>query len=371
MLAKLVGRVQGFPSRGIFLVLTLLALVSVTSGCAGLTSSNAKPQTPPPPPPSSLAITTSSLPAGQTGAAYQGALAASGGSTPFTWSLSTGTLPTGLSLSASSGAISVTPSASGSFNFTGYVSDSTSPTKLTATKSFSITIATAGPQPLAITTTALAQGQTGQPYSVTLQATGGTPGYTWSIAVGQLPTGLQLAATSGQISGTPSASGQFNFTAQVTDTASPPATVAKALTLLVSTLPAMDQYGGLLSAPSPNGGTGFFRVEKNNGRWALITPAGNMTWYRGVQNAESNTINGAVLTSKYGGDAHSWARDRNRRLTGWNFNILGEETACSELPFGCYGGGASNSPKLSYLFLAPVSLDCVLNPGGVAITRSE
>src|SRR5712691_8309509 len=142
MLARLVGRIRGFDSGDVFLVLTLLALVSVMSGCAGLTS---KAQTQSPPPPSSLAITTSSLPAGQTGAAYQGTLAASGGSTPYTWSLNTGTLPTGLSLSASSGAISGTPSASGSFNFTGYVSDSTSPTKLTATKSFSITIATAGP----------------------------------------------------------------------------------------------------------------------------------------------------------------------------------------------------------------------------------
>src|SRR5258708_20867274 len=50
MLARLVGRIQGFSSGGIFLALTLFALVSVMSGCAGLTSSNAKPQTPTPTP---------------------------------------------------------------------------------------------------------------------------------------------------------------------------------------------------------------------------------------------------------------------------------------------------------------------------------
>src|SRR5713226_3550117 len=50
MLARLVGRVQGFPGGDVFLVLTLLALVSVASGCAGLTSGKAQSQTPTPTP---------------------------------------------------------------------------------------------------------------------------------------------------------------------------------------------------------------------------------------------------------------------------------------------------------------------------------
>jgi hypothetical protein len=95
------------------------------TGCAGLTSGTAKSQTPTP---TSLAITTSSLPAAQTGAVYQGTLAASGGSTPYSWSLSTGTLPAGLSLSASSGAISGAPSAPGTSSFTVKVTDSASKT---------------------------------------------------------------------------------------------------------------------------------------------------------------------------------------------------------------------------------------------------
>jgi len=126
MLDRLVGRIRGFDSGDVFLVLTLLALVSVASGCTGLTSPKAQAQIPTPSP--TLAITTSSLPAGQTGAAYQGTLAASGGSTPYTWSLSTGALPTGLSLNANSGAISGAPSASGTSSFTVQVKDSVSKT---------------------------------------------------------------------------------------------------------------------------------------------------------------------------------------------------------------------------------------------------
>src|SRR5258708_23333078 len=104
MLVRLVGRIRGFDSGDVFLVLTLLALVSVASGCTGLTSPKAQAQTPTPSP--TLAITTSILPAGQTGAAYQGTLAASGGSAPSTWSLRTGAPPTWLSCNTNSASMS-------------------------------------------------------------------------------------------------------------------------------------------------------------------------------------------------------------------------------------------------------------------------
>jgi hypothetical protein len=54
-----------------------------------------------------LAITTTSLPAGTDGSAYSQTLAASGGAPPFTWSAPA--LPSGLSLAPSTGAISGTP----------------------------------------------------------------------------------------------------------------------------------------------------------------------------------------------------------------------------------------------------------------------
>ena len=85
-----------------------------------------------------LLITTASLPAAGVGVAYSQTLAASGGITPYSWSLASGTLPGGLSL-ATNGLISGTPNATGTFDFTVQVADSTS---VTTNKAFSITVAT-------------------------------------------------------------------------------------------------------------------------------------------------------------------------------------------------------------------------------------
>src|SRR6266849_3179183 len=140
MLARLVGRIQGFPSRDIFLVLALLALVSVMNGCTGLTSPKAQAQTPTPTPtPSALSITTTSLAPGQTGQQYSLTLAATGGTPSYTWSISSGTLPTGLALGAASGQISGTPTATGQFSFTVAVKASASSPQ-TATKPLPLVI---------------------------------------------------------------------------------------------------------------------------------------------------------------------------------------------------------------------------------------
>ncbi len=71
----------------------------------------------------SLAVVTSGLPSAAVGAAYGAQLAASGGAGSYTWSLSSGSLPAGLSLSAASGVISGTPTATGTASFTVGVSD--------------------------------------------------------------------------------------------------------------------------------------------------------------------------------------------------------------------------------------------------------
>jgi len=61
-----------------------------------------------------LSVTSSSLPSGKVGTAYSTTLAASGGISPYTWSITSGTLPAGLSLNPSTGAISGTPTAAAS-----------------------------------------------------------------------------------------------------------------------------------------------------------------------------------------------------------------------------------------------------------------
>jgi len=158
--------------------------------------------------PAPLSITTASLAGGQVAVAYSQTLQASEGTGNYSWSVSGGSLPAGLTLS-SSGQISGTPSLLGTANFSVKVTDTASGS---ATRALSITIAaalTSGGCPPAT-------GIAGQAYSATLSASGGTPPYVWTIAGGQLPSGLALS-TSGQISGTPSTAGNFNFGIKVSD----------------------------------------------------------------------------------------------------------------------------------------------------------
>ena len=71
-----------------------------------------------------LVLTTTSLPGGTVGVAYSQALAATGGSTPYAWSLAAGTLPAGLTLNTTTGVIAGTPTTAGTSSFTARVADS-------------------------------------------------------------------------------------------------------------------------------------------------------------------------------------------------------------------------------------------------------
>jgi len=84
-----------------------------------------------------LTITTVSLPAGMVGEAYSATPEATGGATPYTWSVSAGSLPAELSLNPATGKISGTPTESGTVNFTIKVTDSTTPAQ-EATEELSI-----------------------------------------------------------------------------------------------------------------------------------------------------------------------------------------------------------------------------------------
>src|ERR1017187_1076751 len=86
---------------------------------------------------SSLAITTTTLPAGSIGGAYSQTLAATGGTSPYTWSLYSGALPAGLSLAASTGVISGAPTTAGTASFVVEVRDNVGNT---ATSQLSISI---------------------------------------------------------------------------------------------------------------------------------------------------------------------------------------------------------------------------------------
>lgn len=186
----------------------------------------------------SIVITPASLPGAAVGTAYSQTLTASGGQAPYTWSISTGSLPVGMTLNASTGLISGTPTLPGSATFTVVATDS-----IRATGQASFTIAIAASGTVTITTTSLPDATIGTAYSQTVTATGGTTPYSWSITSGTLPAGLMLNASSGVISGTPTSAATATFTVTVTDAGNVTAkqalsiTTAAALTVTPTSLP--------------------------------------------------------------------------------------------------------------------------------------
>ncbi len=152
----------------------------------------------PKPKPESLSISTTSLPSGTIGTAFSASLNATGGTTPYKWSLTAGTLPAGLSLSIA-GVLSGTPTAlANATSLTFKVADAGRPAQ-NKSVTLSLTIA---PRPLVVTTSSFPGGQVGIAYTANLAASGGTAPYKWSLSSGTLPGGLSLSS-SGAITGTP------------------------------------------------------------------------------------------------------------------------------------------------------------------------
>ena len=173
-----------------------------------------------------LTITTAALPNATLNYGYGATLTAAGGVQPYSWSLTSGSLPNGLGLNSQTGMISGTPTVTGNYPFTVQVTDSESqPASISA--GLAINVAGTLAQ-LTITTASLPSGTQNSPYVTALAATGGVTPYTWSIASGILPSGLNLNPSTGVIGGTPNGGGVSNFTVKVTDSELPSASTTAA-----------------------------------------------------------------------------------------------------------------------------------------------
>ena len=212
-----------------------------------------------------LKITTTSLPEVMAGASYTQTLAASGGTSPYHWKLTSGTLPQGLSLVGSTGVLSGSTAQTGQFSLTFQVTDSSWPTQFTASQTFVLQVSSS----LQISTTLLPEITAGTAYDAPVDGVGGMTPYHWSISAGSLPSGISLGSTTGVFTGTTSKTGQFNFTVTLTDSSSPPQVVSQALGVTVvaaqSTVADFyvaadgnDNWSGTLSAPNSNGTDGPF-----------------------------------------------------------------------------------------------------------------
>jgi hypothetical protein len=241
-------------------------------------------------------VTGAVLPGGTQGGSYSTGLTGSGG-TPasYSWSQTAGTMPPGLSISAS-GVISGTPTTTiGSpFSFTVQLTDGTT----TDTKVMSLAINSS----LSFTTGSPMPGWTQNgpnSYNQAFSKTGGTSPFTWAITAGNLPTGITLNTSTGVLSGIPTATGLFNFSAQVSDSAGATANSVP-LSIQINPVPTVQNTGipqGTQGTPYPGGAV--LGVTNNTGtppfNWTSVPtpPIAGMTLSGGGTLSGTPTANGA------------------------------------------------------------------------------
>jgi len=156
-----------------------------------------------------ISFTQASLAGGTAGTAYAGTLSVTGGTAPYTYAVTSGALPTGMLLSVA-GALSGTPTVSGSFPVTVTATDNYG---FTANHVYTLAI---GAPAIGFAQASLSNGTAGTAYAQTLSANGGTAPYTYAVTAGALPAGMSLS-TAGALGGTPTVAGNFNVTVTATD----------------------------------------------------------------------------------------------------------------------------------------------------------
>ncbi len=190
-----------------------------------------------------------------------------GGTTPFTFTVSNGSLPAGLSLNASTGALTGTPTSStGSpFSFTITATDASG---AATNQVYTVVIDPA----LTVTTTTLPGWTVGQSYSQAVAVTGGIGAHTFAVTAGGLPPGLSLNDTSGVLSGTPTttSTSPYSFTVTATDAAGVTASASYSVTInadptLNATLPNWNANQPYSATVAGSGGTAPFTFTVTTG----------------------------------------------------------------------------------------------------------
>jgi hypothetical protein len=232
-----------------------------------------------------ITLSPNGLPAGSVNTAYNQTITANGGVAPYTYTVSSGALPTGLTLT-SAGALTGTPTASGQsfFNI-----KATAASGCAGTLAYALTISSNCPT-ITVNPATLPNGQAGTSYSQQLSASGGTAPYTFALAAGSsLPNGLTLSGA-GLLSGTPTVFGSFNFTVQATATGGCTGTRAYTLTI---TAPCAAITVNPSSLPNGTVGTAYNQTATatgGTGPYTFTVSAGTLP--NGLSLASSGALTG-------------------------------------------------------------------------------
>ena len=190
-----------------------------------------------------ITLSPPSLPGGTVGAAYNQTITASGGSGPYKFTVVGGTLPAGLTLS-SAGALTGTPTAAGTFNFTIGATDANG---CAGSAAYAVAVSPAVCPPVSIAPASLPQATVGVAYRQTFSASGGAAPYTFTVSSGTLPGGLTLSAA-GVLSGSPTLAGVFNFVVTATDVNGCTGNQAYSLTVGTAPCPTISFFPATLPA---------------------------------------------------------------------------------------------------------------------------
>jgi hypothetical protein len=377
----------------------LAALIVTLQGCGGGTNSaNSQSSSQQDPPVAHLVISTPSLPNGQVGTTYSATLTATGGTAPYIWSVTVGTLPGGLALNSATGAITGTPTqVVSNAPLVFMVTDSSNP-KLTQTATLTLSISsssTAASIALSPTLVTVETGAT-QQFTATVQ-NASVAGVTWQVngvaggngAVGTIsgsglytapgtipnPAAVTLTAIS-QADPTKSASAQVIVVAPVsiTTTALPAATVNIAYTeqltatggsgvdvwALINPLTGFSLSSSGLLTGTPAGTTSLsFQVKVADATNSANFATANLTL--SINSAVSITLSPTLVTLETGASQQFTATVQNTNNTAVTWQVNGITG----------GNGTAGTISGSGLYTAPGTLPNLSAVRVTAISQTD
>ena len=154
--------------------------------------------------------TSSALGPGEVRLRYAGAVRGTGGVAPLTYAIASGSLPAGLALNPTTGAVAGVPRAAGRFAVTFAVRDA-------ANQEVSVPASIRIVTRLAVESSRVPAATVGAAYRAQLATGGGLAPVTWRVTRGGLPRGIRLDRRTGTLSGTPRAAGTFRFIVEARD----------------------------------------------------------------------------------------------------------------------------------------------------------